>query len=122
MNLKLLGSLVTVSELSYYTNSLLCSIISSLMPRMFLFELPPLELPELLLFLLAPDAFDELGDDVDALFEAEFPLDALFALLLLFELPLPPELEDPDDPPDDCFSFLLSFIIIYTVADHLVYT
>jgi hypothetical protein len=86
------------------------------MPKTFLLELLLLEFP-LLLFLVELDAFEELGEDVDA----EFPLDALlFALLLLFfVLLLPPEFEDPEDPPDDCFSFL-SLIIIYTVADHLL--
>lgn len=70
----------------------------------------------LLLFLLEFDAFDELGDDVGAGFELDALLLAL--LLLLFELLLPPEFEDPDDPPEDCLSFL-SLIIIYTVVDHL---
>jgi hypothetical protein len=92
-------------------------MISSFMPMTFL--LLPLEL---LLLLLVFDVFDELGDEVDALlFDAEFALEALlFALLLLLLelLLLPPAFEDPDDPPEDCFSFL-SLIIIYTVADHL---
>lgn len=68
--------------------------------------------PAELLLLLAPDDFEELGDDVDALFADELALVALLLelLLLLFELPPPPpELEDPED----CFSFL-SLIIIYT--------
>lgn len=78
-----------------------------------------LELPELLLSFLELDALDELGDDVDVLLDAELAFDALFALLLLlFELLLPVVFEDPDDPPEDCFSFL-SLIIIYTVVDHL---
>lgn len=100
-------------------NSSPCSIVSSFMPRLFLFELLLFEPPALLLllFLLEFAAFVELGDDVDA----EFELDALLLalLLLLFELlPLPPEFEDSDDPPEDCFSFLFLFII-YTVDDHL---
>lgn len=83
---------------------------------MFLFVLVLLELAELL-FLLAFDAFDELGDDVDAVFEPDALLLAL--LLLLFELLLPPpEFEDPDDPPEDSLS-CLSLIIIYTVVNHL---
>lgn len=86
---------------------------------MFLLVLLLLEFPELLLSFLELDVFDELGDDVDALLDAEFAFDALFALLLLlFELLLPLEFEDPEDPPEDCLSFL-SLIIIYTVVDHL---
>lgn len=63
--------------------------------------------------------FSELGDDDGGLFDVVFAL--LFALLLLlFELLLlPPELEDPVGPPEDCFSFLSLLVIIYTVVDHL---
>jgi hypothetical protein len=73
------------------------------MPITFLFELVLLEFPEWL-FLFELDDFDELGDE-----------DVGFTLgveLLFFELLLLPlEFEDPEDPPDDCFSFL-SLIII----------
>lgn len=94
-------------------------MISSFTPNIFLLALLLLEFPELLLFLLEFDDFVELGEDVEVLLDAEFAL-ALFALLLLlFELLLPPELEDPDDPPEDCFSFL-SLLIIHTVVDHLL--
>jgi hypothetical protein len=96
-------------------------MISSLMPMTFL--LLPLDPPEPLLFLFVFDVFEELGDEVDALFVAEFALEALLLLallLLLLELLLLPELEDPEDPPEDCFSFLSLIIIsIYTLADHL---
>jgi hypothetical protein len=88
-----------------------CSIISSLIPSiLLLFELfePAFELLD--------DVLEELGEEVDELlllFEA-LELDALFVLLLLFELPF----EDPEDPPD-CFSFLSLIIIIYTDVAHL---
>lgn len=83
-----------------------CSIISSLTPSLLL-----LEFAELLLFLLDPEAFAELGEDVDA--AAWLEPDELFALLLLELLPLLPELEE--DSPEDCFSFL-ALIIIYTIV------
>lgn len=57
------------------------------------------EVVELLLVLF--DAFDEDGDE-----------DAV-ALLLFVLLLFVPELEDPEDPPDDCFSFL-SLIIMFS--------
>lgn len=87
------------------------------MPRLFLLLLL-LEFAALPLPLLEP-GFEELGEDVDALFDAVFgPVVLVFALLLLlFELLPPPELEDPEDPPEDCFSFL-SLIIIYTIVDY----
>lgn len=87
------------------------------MPRLFLLLLL-LEFAALPLLLLEP-AFEELGEDVAALFDAALgPVELVFALLLLlFELLPPPELEDPEDPPEDCFSFL-SLIIIYTIVDH----
>lgn len=89
-------------------------MISSLIPSMlFLFVL--LELDLLLLF--DDDVFEELGDDVDELFVLD-EFVALFALLLLFELPLLP-LEDPEADPPDCFSFLSLIIIIYTTVTHL---
>lgn len=91
-------------------------MISSLIPRMFLFELLLLFELLVLLFLLAFDDFDVPGEDVEAVFVVA---DVAFVLLLLlFELPLPllPELAAPDEPPDDCFSFLSLIIIIYTVA------
>lgn len=91
-------------------------MISSLIPRMFLFVLLLLELAELLLFLLAFVAFDELGDDVEAVFEPDVLLLAL--ILLLFELPLPPPEFEVPDPPEDSFS-CLSLIIIYTIVNHL---
>lgn len=73
------------------------------MPITFLLEFVLLEFPEWL-FLFEFDDFDELGDE-----------DVGFTLgveLLFFELLLLPlEFEDPEDPPDDCFSFL-SLIII----------
>lgn len=91
-------------------------MISSLIPSiLFLFVL--LEL-DLLLLLFDDDVFDELGDDVDELFVLD-EFVALFALLLLFELPLlPPEDPAAEDPPD-CFSFLSLIIIIYTTVTHL---
>lgn len=86
-------------------------MISSLIPRIFLLLPLLLEFPAPLFSFL--DAFDELGDDVDALFDAAPALDAPLFALLFFELLLP-ELADPD-PPADCFSFL-SLIIIYTMC------
>lgn len=75
------------------------------------------------------DVFDELGDDVDALLLFELPEFAvLLALLLLFELPLLPPLEDPPPPlddeedPPDCFSFLSLIIFADTIFISLIYT